>query len=119
MAKFADTKGLSKQEKFMVLGMLVDNTTSVEDIAKYLDRDLELIESFVQSQTVQETQTVEPEKTEAVVQPPQVQHIINKTGKGQSGVAIMTSTASERSDASKKGRGIHTSKNSQYTHKIK
>jgi len=35
MAKFANTKGLSKQEKFMVQGMLLEDNPT-EDIATYL-----------------------------------------------------------------------------------
>ena len=46
MAKFANTKGLSKQEKFMIQGMIIEDN-SVEDIAKYLDREMELVETFI------------------------------------------------------------------------
>ena len=114
MAKFANTKGLSKQEKYMVQGMLLEDNTA-EDIAKYLDRELELVEGFIEDNKP-EGKPVQMQ--EVPVQHP-TQHIINKTGKGNNGVAIMTPVASERSDGQKQGRGVHTAKNSTYTHKIK
>jgi len=46
MAKFANTKGLSKQEKFMIHGMVIEGNTS-DDIAKYLDREVALVEGFL------------------------------------------------------------------------
>ena len=114
MAKFANTKGLSKQEKYMVQGMLLEDNTA-EDIAKYLDREVELVEGFIEDNKPAETPV---EIQEVPVQHP-TQHIINKTGKGNKGVAIMTPTASERSDGKSHGRGVHTAKNSGYTHKIR
>lgn len=118
MAKFADTKGLSKQEKFIILGMLVESNSSAEDIAKYLERDIDLVNTFVETAQVnQQTQTNETQ--EVAIEKPQTQHIINKTGRGKSGVAIMTPAGSERSDENRKGRGVHTAKNAGYTHKIK
>ena len=114
MAKFANTKGLSKQEKFMIQGMLLEEN-STEDIAKYLDREVELVEGFIEDNKPEEKPV---EMQEVPVQHP-TQHIINKTGRGKRGVAIMTPAGSERADANKSGRGIHTSKNSTYTHRIK
>jgi len=114
MAKFANTKGLSKQEKFMIQGMLLEDNTA-EDIAKYLDREVELVEGFIEDNKSEEKPV---EMQEAPVQHP-TQHIIHKTANGNKGVAIMTPVASERSDGNKKGRGVHTAKNAGYTHKIK
>ena len=113
MAKFANTKGLSKQEKFMIQGMIIE-ANSVEDIAKYLDRELGLVETFIED--------MKPEETQETVsqQAPKTSHIINKTANGNKGIVAMTPVASERADANrKKGRGIHTAKNAKYTHKIK
>lgn len=119
MAKFSNTKGLSKQEKYMIQGMLIEDN-SAEDIAKYLDREVELINGFIQdlptnwlNLSVEEPVSEEPETKNTMT------HIINKTGKGNSGVTIMTPVASERADANKKGRGIHTAKSATYTHRIK
>ena len=114
MAKFANTKGLSKQEKYMVQGMLLEDN-SAEDIAKYLDREVELVEGFIEDNKPAETQV---EMQEVPVQN-STQHIINQTAKGNKGVAIMTPTASERSDGKSHDRGVHTAKNSGYTHKIR
>ena len=114
MAKFANTKGLSKQEKYMVQGMLLEDNTA-EDIAKYLDREVELVEGFIEDNKPVETPV---EMQEVPVQHP-TQHIINQTARGNKGVAIMTPTASERSDGKSHGRGVHTAKNSTYTHKIR
>lgn len=116
MARFAETKGLSKQEKFMIQGMIITNN-SIEEIAKYLEREIELINSFVETIQAETPQTIDTQ--EIVVAQPQTQHIINKTGRGQSGVAIMTPAGSERADANKNGKDIHTAKSSHYTHKIK
>jgi|VirMetMinimDraft_7_1064189.scaffolds.fasta_scaffold126591_2 hypothetical protein len=126
MAKFANTKGLSKQEKYMIQGMLIEDN-SIEDIAKYLDREVELVNGFVQDlpanwmnlelvESVNEELTTEESNTQ---KPNTMMHFINKTGKGNKGVTIMTPVASERADANRSGRGIHTVKNSTYTHKIK
>lgn len=122
MAKFANTKGLSKQEKYMIQGMLIEEN-SIEDIAKYLDREVELVSGFVQdlpanwlSLNVEEPVQEEESNTQ---KPNTMMHFINKTGKGNKGVTIMTPVASERADANRSGRGIHTVKNSTYTHKIK
>ena len=114
MAKFANTKGLSKQEKYMVQGMLLEDN-SAEDIAKYLDREVELVEGFIEDNKPEEKPV---EMQEVPVQHP-TKHIINQTANGNKGVAIMTPVASERSDGNKKGRGVHTAKNAGYTHKIK
>ena len=112
MAKFANTKGLSKQEKFMIQGMIMEDN-SVEDIAKYLDRDVDLVETFVEDSKPAESQG-------APIQHP-TSHIINKTGKGNNGVAIMTSAGSQQSDESynRHHRGSHGAKSQGYTHKIK
>ena len=91
MAKFANTKGLSKQEKYMVQGMLLEDNKPEE-------KPVQMQEVPVQHPT---------------------QHIINKTGKGNRGVAVMTPSASERSDGKSHNRGIHNAKNSSYTHKIR
>ena len=114
MAKFANTKGLSKQEKYIVQGMLLEEN-STEDIAKYLDREVELVEGFIEDNKPEEKPV---EMQEVPVQHP-TQHIINQTARGNKGVAIMTPTASERSDGKSHGRGVHTAKNSTYTHKIR
>ena len=113
MAKFANTKGLSKQEKFMIQGMIIEDN-SVEDIAKYLDRELGLVETFIED--------MKPEETQETVsqQAPKTSHIINKTANGNKGIVAMTPVASERADANRKtGRGVHTAKSAKYTHKIK
>ena len=113
MAKFANTKGLSKQEKFMIQGMIIEDN-SVEDIAKYLDRELGLVETFIED--------MKPEETQENVsqQVPKTSHIINKTANGNKGIVAMTPVASERADANRKtGRGVHTAKSAKYTHKIK
>ena len=114
MAKFANTKGLSKQEKYIVQGMLLEEN-STEDIAKYLDREVELVEGFIEDNKPEEKPV---EMQEVPAQHP-TQHIINKTGKGNRGVAVMTPSASERSDGKSHNRGIHNAKNSSYTHKIR
>lgn len=112
MAKFANTKGLSKQEKYMVQGMLLEENTA-EDIAKYLDREVELVEGFIEDS--------KPVETPVEMQENPVQHIINKTGKGNKGVAVMTSVGSERGDESHKrhSRGVHEASSKGYVHKIK
>ena len=116
MAKFANTKGLSKQEKFMIQGMIIEDN-SVEDIAKYLDREMELVETFIED-FKPETEVVE---TQEVLSPSPTSHVINKTGKGNSGVSVMTSAGSQQGDAShsRHSRGDHGAKNQGYTHKIK
>lgn len=116
MAKFAKTKGLSKTEKYMIKGMLLEDH-STEDIAKYLDREVELVKGFIEDNKPKE----EPvEMQEAPVQHP-TQHIINKTGRGNKGVAVMTPAGSERGDESHKrhSRGIHQANSTGYVHKIK
>ena len=117
MAKFANTKGLSKQEKFMIRGMLAEQNTT-EEIAKYLDREVGLVEGFVQDITPEEEPTVEAQE-ETAQQP--VKHIINETANGNKGVAIYTSVASEKSDATRPKRIINKAdvSNQKYTHKIK
>ena len=112
MAKFANTKGLSKQEKFMIQGMIVEDN-SVEDIAKYLDREMEMVEGFIDD--------IKPVETQEVPLQHPTKHIINKTGKGNSGVAVMTSAGSQQGDEShsRHSRGDHGAKNQGYTHKIK
>ena len=114
MAKFANTKGLSKQEKFIIQGMLLEDNTA-EDIAKYLDREVELVEGFIEDNKPEEKPV---EMQEVPVQHP-TQHTINKTAKGNKGIVAMTSVASEKSDAKRQGRGVHTAKNQGYTHKIR
>ena len=116
MAKFAKTKGLSKQEKFMVQGMLLEDN-STEDIAKYLDREVELVEGFIED--VQSEEKLVPTQETPVQHP--TQHIINKTGKGNRGVSVMTPAGAQQGDESHKrnARGTHGAKNEGYTHKIK
>jgi len=116
MAKFANTKGLSKQEKYMVQGMLLEDNTA-EDIAKYLDRELELVEGFIEDNQPAEKPV---EMQEVPVQHP-VKHIINETAKGNKGIAVMTSVGSERGDESHKrhSRGVHEASSKGYVHKIK
>ena len=117
MAKYANTKGLSKQEKFMIQGMIIEDN-SIEDIAKYLDRELGLVETFIEDMKPEEAPV---ETQEAVTQQvPKTSHIINKTANGNKGIVAMTPVASERADANRKtGRGVHTAKSAKYTHKIK
>ena len=117
MAKFANTKGLSKQEKFMIQGMIVEDN-SIEDIAKYLDREIGLVESFIEDITPQE-KTVDVEQS-ASQNPNKMAHVINKTANGNKGIVAMTPAGSQQADSSrnKRGRGIHTAKNAGYTHKI-
>tara|TARA_R100000329_G_scaffold33773_2_gene31425 strand:+ start:84 stop:434 length:351 start_codon:yes stop_codon:yes gene_type:complete len=116
MAKFANTKGLSKQEKFMIQGMIIEDN-SVEDIAKYLDREMELVETFIED--------FKPEAKPVEAQETSVQnltsHVINKTAKGNNGVAVMTSAGSQQGDEShnRHNRGSHGAKSQGYTHKIK
>ena len=116
MAKFANTKGLSKQEKFMVQGMLLEDN-SIEDIAKYLDREVELVEGFMEDIKTDAVETQEsPEQKVAAP----TQHIINKTGKGNQGVAVMTPAGAQQGDeAHKRHSSNHNAKNEGYTHKIK
>jgi len=112
MAKFANTKGLSKQEKFMIHGMVIEGNTS-DDIAKYLDREVALVEGFLEDLKPAEA-VVEKEAA------PPVKHIINETGKGNKGVAVMTPAGSQQGDEShKRHSGNHNAKNQGYTHKIK
>jgi hypothetical protein len=115
MAKFANTKGLSKQEKFMIQGMIIEDN-SVEDIAKYLDREAELVEGFIEDMQPEE----KPVSTQdAPVQHP-TQHIINKTGKGNKGVSVMTPAGAQQGDeAHKRHNSNHSATNQGYTHKIK
>jgi len=115
MAKFANTKGLSKQEKFIIQGMVAESN-SVEDIAKYLDREPELVQGFMEDLKPEE-ESVETQEA-PVQEAPKTTHVINKTAKGNKGIVAMTPVMSERSDANRKGRGIHTAKNAGYTHKI-
>jgi hypothetical protein len=115
MAKFANTKGLSKQEKFMVQGMLLEDNPT-EDIAKYLDREVELVEAFIEDLKPEEKPV---ETQETAVQHP-VRHIINETGRGNKGVAVMTPAGSQQGDEShKRHGGNHNAKQEGYTHKIK
>ena len=116
MAKFANTKGLSKQEKFMIQGMIIEDN-SVEDIAKYLDREMELVETFIEDFKPE----VKPVETQEVPVQHPTRHIINKTGKGNNGVAVMTSAGSQQGDEShsRHNRGNHGAKSQGYTHKIK
>ena len=113
MAKFANTKGLSKQEKFMIQGMITEDN-SVEDIAKYLDREVELVEGFIEDIKPVETQETTSQNT------PKMSHVINRTASGNKGIVAMTPAGSQQADATrdKRGRGVHTSKNAGYTHKI-
>jgi len=115
MAKFANTKGLSKQEKFMVQGMLLEDNPT-EDIAKYLDREVELVEAFIEDLKPEE-KPVEAQETST---PHPVQHVINKTGKGNRGVAVMTAAGAQQGDESHKrhSRGNHDANSQSYTHKI-
>ena len=48
-------------------------------------------------------------------------HVINKTAKGNNGVAVMTSAGSQQGDEShnRHNRGSHGAKSQGYTHKIK
>ena len=112
MAKFANTKGLSKQEKFMIQGMIIEDN-SVEDIAKYLDREMEKGEGFIDD--------IKPVETQEVQLQHPTKHIINKTGKGNQGVAVMTPAGAQQGDESHKRHsyGNHNAKNQGYTHKIK
>ena len=117
MAMFANTKGLSKQEKFMIQGMIIEDN-SVEDIAKYLDREMELVETFIEDIKPEE-QPVATQET-PVQHPNKMSHVINKTANGNKGVVAMTPAGSQQADSTrdKRGRGIHTAKNAGYTHKI-
>ena len=117
MAKFANTKGLSKQEKFMIQGMITEDN-SVEDIAKYLDREVELVEGFIED-IKPEDKPVETQKNPSQ-NTPKMSHIINRTASGNKGIVAMTPAGSQQADATrdKRGRGVHTSKNAGYTHKI-
>lgn len=109
MAKFANTKGLSKQEKFIIKGMLVDDETT-EDIAKYLDREVDLVESYI----VDLADKSEP--SENVKKPRSVDDfMIKKTQSGKDGVVVMTETASQRSENKK----VKVADRSSYIHKIK
>lgn len=116
MAKFANTKGLSKQEKFMIQGMIIEDN-SVEDIAKYLDREMELVETFIEDFKPE----VKPVETQEVSVQHPTRHVINKTGKGNNGVAVMTPAGSQQGDEShsRHNRGNHGAKSQGYTHKIK
>ncbi len=117
MAKFANTKGLSKQEKFMIQGMIVEDN-SVEDIAKYLDREMELVETFITDIAPQENPVENQEAPSPVTN--KMSHVINKTANGNKGVVAMTPAGSQQADSTreKRGRGVHTAKNAGYTHKI-
>ena len=117
MAKFANTKGLSKQEKFIVQGMLLEDN-STEDIAKYLDREVELVEGFIEDLQPEEN-PVETQEVPAQ-NPSKMTHVINQTAAGNKGIVAMTPAGSQQADATrdKRGRGIHTSRNAGYTHKI-
>jgi hypothetical protein len=116
MAKFANTKGLSKQEKFMIQGMITEDN-STEDIAKYLDREVELVEGFIED--IQPAEEPVPTQETPVQHP--TQHIINQTGKGNKGVSVMTPAGSQQGDESHKRHhgGNHSAKNQGYTHTIK
>lgn len=116
MAKFANTKGLSKQEKFMIQGMIIEDN-SIEDIAKYLDREMELVETFIEDFKPE----VKPVETQEVPVQHPTRHVINKTGKGNNGVAVMTPAGSQQGDEShsRHNRGNHGAKSQGYTHKIK
>ena len=96
MAKFANTKGLSKQEKFMIQGMITEDN-SVEDIAKYLDREVELVEGFIED-IKPEDKPVETQENPSQ-NTPKMSHIINRTASGNKGIVAMTPAGSQQADA--------------------
>lgn len=82
MGKLSKAKNLTKTEKFCIQGMYYNEMNS-EDISKALGRDISKVQSYV------EELEEDGDKT----------FIINETGSGNRGVAVMTQAGSERVDA--------------------
>lgn len=112
MAKFANTKGLSKQEKFIIQGMLVENN-SIEDISKYLERELDQVESYVVTLVPQQDEEDVANDTTSVDN-----FMITRTQNGNKGVVAMTETASQRAEHNRSKR-VSNADRSNYIHVIK
>ena len=99
-----DQKELPKQltdaEKYCIQGMHY-NKMSAQDISKTLGREAEEVETYVESLEQEEDRTF----------------IINETGTGNKGVAIMTQAGSERIDAARE-RHVAPRNNANTIHSI-
>ena len=82
MGKLSKAKSLTQTEKFCIQGMYYKEMT-VEEISKTLGRDSSEIQPYVGELSEEGDRTF----------------IINETGSGNKGVAIMTQAGSERVDA--------------------
>ena len=82
MGKLSKAKSLTQTEKFCIQGMYY-NEMAVEEISKTLGRDESEVQPYVKELGEEGDRTF----------------IINETGSGNKGVAIMTQAGSERVDA--------------------
>lgn len=113
MGKISKTKNLSKAEKACIDGLLANGFDS-KQIAKTLDREVELVEKHIVrlSEELEQDEAIEPQEEKPNL-------FITKTeGKRQKGVAIMTEAASTRSDATRPVR-INQMPDHSFIHQIK
>lgn len=97
MAKLSSAKKLSKVEKACIDGMVANNF-DVGKIATALDRDVEVINHYLNNKDNEQP-------SENFTQQSKKEHFyINRTAGGKKGVAISTSTSSERSDEGYRAR---------------
>lgn len=85
MGRLSKAKKLTDTEKYCIQGMHY-NKMSAQDISKTLGREAEEVETYVESLEQQEDRK---------------SFIINETGSGTKGVAIMTQAGSEQVDAAR------------------
>jgi len=100
MGKLSKAKQLTDAEKYCIQGMHY-NKMSAQDISKTLGREAEEVETYVESLEQEEDRTF----------------IINETGTGNKGVAIMTQAGSERIDAARE-RHVAPRNNANTIHSI-
>jgi len=84
MGKLSKAKNLTQTEKFCIQGMYY-NDMDLEDISKVLGRDVSEVNPYI----------------EELKQDGDRVFVINETGSGNKGVAVMTQAGSERVDASR------------------
>ena len=84
MGKLSKAKNLTETEKFCIQGMYYNDMDS-EEISKALGRDISEVSQYVE-ELEQDSDRV---------------FVINETGSGNKGVAVMTQAGSERVDASR------------------
>ena len=101
MGKLSKAKKITETEKYCIQGMHY-NDMSVEDISKTLGRDLGEVKDYVESLEEEEEGPT---------------FMINETGSGNKGVAVMTQAGSERVDAARE-RPIPPRNNANTIHSI-